>query len=81
MVSTIYDLEADYHRMKQLLAMPQKDRPRRFDELRKHYPVRREFHRTNVTLPKNQERLQDLLKEIGFLEFSEEASNGNGQDN
>ncbi|MCA9500523.1 MAG: DUF3410 domain-containing protein, partial [Nitrospira sp.] len=46
---------------------------RRFDELRKHYPVRREFHRTNVTLPKNQERLQRLLSEIGFMEFSEEA--------
>ena len=73
MVSTIYDLEADYHRMQQLLQMPQEDRPRRFDELRKHYPVRREFHRTNVTLPKNQERLQRLLSEIGFMEFSEEA--------
>ncbi len=73
MVTTIYDLEADYHCMQQLLAIPQKERPRRFDELRKNYPVRREFHRTNVTLPKNQERLQQLLVGIGFLEFSEEA--------
>lgn len=73
MVTTIYDLEADYHRMQQLLAIPQKERPRRFDELRKNYPVRREFHRTNVTLPKNQERLQQLLEGIGFLEFSEEG--------
>ena len=73
MVTTIYDLEADYHCMQQLLAIPQKERPRRFDELRKNYPVRREFHRTNVTLPKNQERLQQLLVGIGFLEFSEEG--------
>ncbi len=73
MVTTIYDLEADYHRMQQLLAIPQEERPRRFDELRKNYPARREFHRTNVTLPKNQERLQHLLKGIGFSEFSKEG--------
>lgn len=73
MVTTIYDLEADYHRMQQLLAIPQEERPRRFDELRKNYPVRREFHRTHVTLPKNQERLQQLLAGIGFLQISEEG--------
>lgn len=72
MITTIYDLEADYHRMQQLLTTPQEERPRRFDELRKNYPVRREFHRTNVTLPKNQERLRHLLVGIGFLEISEE---------
>ncbi|MDT3779315.1 4-phosphoerythronate dehydrogenase [Nitrospira sp. MA-1] len=73
MVATIYDLEADYHRMQELLAIPQEKRPQCFDELRKNYPVRREFHRTNVTLPKNQERLQQLLAGVGFLEFSEEG--------
>lgn len=73
MVTKIYDLEADYHRMQELLAIPQEERPRRFDELRKNYPVRREFHRTRVTLPKNQERLQQLLARVGFFEFSEEG--------
>ncbi|WP_342348100.1 4-phosphoerythronate dehydrogenase [uncultured Nitrospira sp.] len=73
MVTKIYDLEADYHRMQELLAIPQEERPRRFDELRKNYPVRREFHRTRVTLPKNQERLQQFLARVGFFEFSEEG--------
>lgn len=73
MVTKIYDLEVDYHRMQELLAIPQEERPRRFDELRKNYPVRREFHRTRVTLPKNQERLQQFLARVGFFEFSEEG--------
>ena len=72
MITTIYDLEADYHRMQQLLTIPQIERPLRFDTLRKNYPVRREFHRTSVNLPKNQERLRHLLAGIGFLEISEE---------
>jgi erythronate-4-phosphate dehydrogenase len=72
MITTIYDLEADYHRMQQLLKTPQEERPRRFDGLRKNYPVRREFHRTSVNLPKNQERLRNLLAGIGFSEISEE---------
>ena len=71
-VTQIYDLEADYHQMKQLLDFPPEARPTRFDKLRKHYPVRREFHRTSVKLPKNRSRLRRILYGLGFTEVNEE---------
>ena len=70
-VSKIYDLEADYCRMKELLAAPSKERPKLFDDLRKHYPVRRESHRTKMILPKKQRGLWQMLQGIGFFEIEE----------
>jgi erythronate-4-phosphate dehydrogenase len=72
-VGKMYDLEADYHRMKKLLNSPPEERPMLFDGLRKNYPVRREFHTTSVTLPKNMKRLREMLEGIGFSDISEEA--------
>jgi erythronate-4-phosphate dehydrogenase len=72
-VGKMYDLEADYHRMKKLLNAPPEERPMLFDGLRKNYPVRREFHTTSVTLPKNMKRLREMLEGIGFSDISEEA--------
>ena len=71
MVGQIYDLEADYRRMKQLLDFPSQERPIRFDELRKHYPVRREFHKTSIKLSKNQSKLRQVLTGLGFSEIFE----------
>jgi erythronate-4-phosphate dehydrogenase len=71
-VTKIYDVEADYRRMRQLLTAPPEERPRLFDGLRKNYPVRREFHRTGIKLPKNQKRLRNMLAGIGFSEISDE---------
>ena len=73
MVAQIYDVEADYRQMKQLLDIPSEERPIRFDQLRKHYPVRREFYRTSVTLPKNRSRLRQILAELGFSEIFEKV--------
>lgn len=70
-VHTIYDLEADYRQMKELLAVPPPERPSRFDDLRKNYPVRREFHRTRITLPKDRKTLRNALSELGFSKFRE----------
>ena len=70
-VAQIYDLEADSHQMKQLLDFPPEERPTRFDELRKHYPVRREFHRTSIKLSKNQSRLRQTIAGLGFSEIFE----------
>jgi hypothetical protein len=64
-------VESDYHRMQELLTASPKDRSRLFDGLRKNYPVRREFQRTSLKLPKNQKRLRHLLAGIGFSEISE----------
>jgi len=72
-VAKIYDLEADFHRMKNLLNAPPEERPMLFDGLRKNYPVRREFHTTRVTLPKNMNRLREMLAGIGFSDIREEG--------
>jgi erythronate-4-phosphate dehydrogenase len=69
-VGKMYDLKADYRRMQELLTATPEERPSLFDGLRKNYPVRREFHRTRLTLPKNQERLRQMLSGIGFSEIS-----------
>ncbi|MGB0911309.1 MAG: 4-phosphoerythronate dehydrogenase [Nitrospirales bacterium] len=67
-VAEIYDLEADYRRMKLLLLSPLDERAQLFDGLRKNYPVRREFHRTIVKVNSSQDRphLQQMLAGLGF---------------
>ena len=50
-VGKMYDLEADYRRMEELLSATPEERPSLFDGLRKNYPVRREFHRTQRHTP------------------------------
>lgn len=67
-VAEIYDLEADYRRMKSLLLSPLDERAQLFDGLRKNYPVRREFHRTIVKVNSSQDRphLQQMLAGLGF---------------
>lgn len=65
-VRRIYDVESDYQRMKELLNAPPAERPTRFDTLRKDYPVRREFHSTSLTLPKDRSGLEQMLAGLGF---------------
>ena len=62
----IYDLEGDHIRMAELLKLPQDKRPSAFDRLRKHYPVRREFHNTKVRLLNGDTDLQRRVEGLGF---------------
>ena len=71
-VTKIYDVTADHYHMQQLLKVPPEERPAEFDRLRKNYPVRREFHRTHITLPKAKERLHEIFAGLGFSEISED---------
>ncbi len=71
-VTKIYDIEADYHQMQKLLASSSKKRPTLFDALRQNYPVRREFHRSTVKLPKNRSGLRQILGGLGFPDSIEE---------
>lgn len=71
MVTKIYDLQADYRRMQQLLTAPPQERPTLFDGLRKHYPIRREFHRTKITLPGHMKELRQMITGLGFSESGE----------
>ncbi len=70
-VSKIYDIEADHRRMKDLLDVPLEKRPAAFDELRKHYPVRREFPRTHLQFFTEQKDLRQTLEGLGFADFKE----------
>ena len=69
-VAKVYDLDGDYHRMQEVLAAPPTGRPALFDALRKNYPVRREFHRTRLILPKAMESLRPALAGIGFTQIT-----------
>ncbi len=66
MIAKIYDIGADHRRMQDLLASPLDERPALFDKLRKHYPVRREFHLTSVKVPPNKKRLREFTSGLGF---------------
>lgn len=45
-VTRIYDIEADDRRLREILTSTPETRSRHFDQLRKHYPIRREFFNT-----------------------------------
>ena len=66
-VTKVYDLEADHYRMKELLAAPNMERATLFDGLRKHYPIRREFHGTTVHVSEEIKKLQQILDGLGFV--------------
>lgn len=70
-VLNIYDVEMDYQHMQQLLEVAPEARAAGFDRLRKHYPVRREFHRTSLTFPPQTQKLQDMFAKLGFSKIQE----------
>ena len=66
LVRRVYDVEADDGRLRGLLELPPERRGDRFDHLRKTYPVRREFHNTQVALTGADDRLRQTLHAWGF---------------
>ena len=60
------DIEADDHRMRQILKKPPEERAAYFTALRENYPVRREFPHTTVELAAPQPALEAALKVLGF---------------
>lgn len=66
-VEKIYDIKADDARLRRMLEESAKGRGKYFDSLRKNYPVRREFHNTNVIVDDRNSKLAKKLRGIGFL--------------
>ncbi len=62
----LYDIEADDARLRRLIALPSEQQPTYFDQLRKDYPVRREFHNTQIALQGASATLAHTLKTWGF---------------
>jgi erythronate-4-phosphate dehydrogenase len=65
-VEQVYRVKQDDANLREIVHQPADKRGRFFDDLRKHYPVRREFHNTTVTLDKPRESLVRKLDGLGF---------------
>jgi len=65
-VERIYSIKRDDENLRQIARPSPDKRGRYFDDLRKHYPVRREFQNTTITWDKPRESLRRKLQGIGF---------------
>ena len=65
-VQQVYVINRHEFNTREILLVPKAERGRFFDDLRKNYPVRREFQNTKVILTKGAESLARKLKGIGF---------------
>ncbi len=70
-VEKIYDIKADDVRLRRILEESAEKRGRYFDNLRKSYPVRREFQNTRIIVKDVDSSLARKLKGIGFLVWQE----------
>lgn len=61
-----YNIRRDDQNFRQIQHQPPQERGRFFDALRKHYPVRREFHNTTVVFDRPRAGLAQKLRGIGF---------------
>jgi len=67
LIKRVYDITADDRRLRAVLNMKAENRGRHFDELRKKYPVRREFHNYTVTPSSLNQPIVENIKTLGFL--------------
>ncbi len=65
-VQQVYVINRDDFNTREIAIVPQDERGGFFDDLRRNYPVRREFQNTRVILPQGRDELAKKLKGIGF---------------
>lgn len=65
-VEQVYNIKRDDENLRQIVHQSAAKRGRFFDDLRKRYPIRREFHNTTVTLDKTRNSLLQKLQGLGF---------------
>ena len=61
-----YDVRSDATLLRCLPEITIEQRGRYFDELRKNYPVRREFPATVIKLPESKKILAEKFRQLGF---------------
>jgi erythronate-4-phosphate dehydrogenase len=66
-VEKIYRIREDDLKLRRILDVPAERKGKFFDDLRKNYPVRREFQNTKIIVKDNNSSLSEKLKGIGFL--------------
>jgi erythronate-4-phosphate dehydrogenase len=65
-VFSTYDIRADDARLRTMLSLPASEQPAFFDQLRKDYPVRREFSATSVIVDDADSECEPVLRGLGF---------------
>ncbi|MBN1456996.1 MAG: 4-phosphoerythronate dehydrogenase [Sedimentisphaerales bacterium] len=65
-VQQIYAINRDDFNTREILIVPEDQKGGWFDDLRKNYPIRREFQNTKIILAKQDGRLAEKIKGIGF---------------
>ena len=65
-VQNIYVINRDDFNTREILIVPEDQKGGWFDDLRKNYSIRREFQNTKVVLSKQDGRLSEKIKGIGF---------------
>lgn len=65
-VLTSYDVRSDSATLRRMLEVEGAQWASYFDDLRNHYPIRREFHAMGVNIPKGADDLQNKLTALGF---------------
>jgi erythronate-4-phosphate dehydrogenase len=73
LISRCYDIRRDDRRLRSITLVPPEERGRFFRNLRKEYPVRREFAATTILLPQAHAALADTLRALGFTVLPEEV--------
>jgi len=66
LLRTAYDIEEDDKRMRNMLKVKREERGDYFDQLRKEYPVRREFSNYIIKLRKGERHLKKFLESLRF---------------
>jgi erythronate-4-phosphate dehydrogenase len=62
-----YDIEADDRRLREIAHQPADQRGKFFTNLRKNYPVRREFPSHTVEMESSNAEVEQVLKALGFV--------------
>jgi erythronate-4-phosphate dehydrogenase len=66
-ILAVFDIRRDDEAFRKMISLPEKERPAWFDQLRKEYPRRREFHHTRARVTPANEGLERQLRGLGFI--------------
>jgi erythronate-4-phosphate dehydrogenase len=65
-ITKIYDIENDDINLREIKKQDENERGKYFDQLRKYYPVRREFKNYTIRINKNLKEEINILKALRF---------------
>lgn len=65
-VHQVYDITADDRKLRNTATLPENQRGSAFDQLRKNYPLRREFASYTTKIPYQESGLENTLRTLGF---------------